>query len=87
MEKGNLLESETIEKIAASLNVSVNVFFGIRDVEEGSYIVSDLLDIINIILNDDEISIDGKVMTENEKSEFIYLTEMYINNVISKRSK
>ena len=85
--KRQSLRSETIEKIAASLNVSVNVLFGIRDVEEGSYIVSDLLDIINIILNDDEISIDGKVMTENEKSEFIYLTEMYINNVISKRSK
>ena len=85
--KRQSLRSETIEKIATSLNVSVNILFGIRDVEEGSYIVSDLLDIINIILNDDEISIDGKVMTKNEKSEFIYLTEMYINNVISKRSK
>lgn len=85
--KRQSLRSETIEKIATSLNVSVNVLFGIRDVEEGSYIVSDLLDIINIILNDDEISIDGKVMTKNEKSEFISLTEMYINNVISKRSK
>ncbi|WP_294364738.1 helix-turn-helix transcriptional regulator [uncultured Clostridium sp.] len=85
--KRQSLRSETIEKIATTLKVPVNVLFGIENVEEGSYVVSDLLDAINMILNDDEISIGGKVMTKNEKSEFISLVEMYVNSVISKRSK
>lgn len=85
--KRQSLRSETIERIANALKVPVNTLFGMENVAEGSYIISDLLDAINMILNDDEISIEGQIMTKEEKTEFKNLTEMYINNVLSKRRK
>lgn len=85
--KRQSLRSETIEKIANSLNVQVNTLFGIKNIDEGTYVVSDLLETINLILNDDEISIDGQIMTNEEKSEFKNLTEMYVNNILSKRRR
>lgn len=85
--KRQSLRSETIERIANALNVPVNTLFGMEDIAEGSYIISDLLDAINMILSDDEISIEGQMMTKEEKSEFKSLTEMYVNNVLSKRRK
>lgn len=85
--KRHSLRSETIEKIANTLNIPVNALFGMNDIEEGSYVVSDLLEAVNLILNDEEISIEGQIMTKEEKSEFKSLTEMYVNNVLSKRRK
>ncbi|MGG7057559.1 helix-turn-helix domain-containing protein [Clostridium tertium] len=85
--KRQSLRSETIEKIANTLKVPVNSLFGMEEISEGSYVISDLLDAIKFLLNDDEISIDGQIMNENEKKEFLNLVNMYINNVVHERNK
>lgn len=85
--KRQSLRSETIEKIANTLNVPVNSLFGIEEIAEGSYVVSELLDGIKFLLNDDEISIDGQLMSEKEKKDFLCLVNMFVNNIAHERNK
>lgn len=85
--KRQSLRSETIEKIANTLKVPVNSLFGMEEIQEGSYVVSDLVDGIKFLLNDDEISIDGQLMSEKEKNDFLNLVNMFVNNIAHERNK
>ena len=81
------LRSETIVKIAKALNVDISKII----TKEKNLIDTnkslDLLENVNSIISCDEISIDGKIMSKEEKIEFIKLTKMYINSVIETRRK
>lgn len=82
--KRKSLRTESLEKIALALNVSVNDLISI---DEGSYEVSDLYEAIRIILSDDEISIDNIALTKEEKEQFLFTVQIAINTIKTNRNK
>jgi len=82
--KRSSLRSETIQKISEALNVDVNDLFS---TDEGTYEVTDLETTIRIILTDDEISIDDKIMTKEEKDQFLFAMQLAINTIRENRKK
>lgn len=76
------LRSQTIEKLANALGVTANDLFNIN---EGEYEVSDLSESIQIILSDDDLSINGKKMSPAEKEKFRFGVEILINTIIANR--
>lgn len=82
--KRKSLRTESVEKIANALELNVNDLFS---VDEGSYEVSDLYEAINIILSDDEISIDNMKLNNDEKEQFLFASQMAINTIRTNRKK
>lgn len=78
------LRSETIQRLADALEVTANDLFNISD---GEYTVTDLSESIQIILSDDDVSIEGKKMTPQEKKQFIFGVEVLINTILANREK
>ncbi|WP_061342983.1 helix-turn-helix domain-containing protein [Clostridium botulinum] len=76
------LRSQTIEKLATALGITANDLFNIN---EGEYTVSDLSESIQIILSDDDISINGKKMSPTEKENFRFGIDILINTIIANR--
>ncbi|MEG2412892.1 MAG: helix-turn-helix transcriptional regulator [Clostridium sp.] len=84
IETGNRqsLRSETLEKIAKALGVTTN---DLLSIDEGSYEISELSEAIDFIMQDDELLIDGKIMTMDEKHQFEFAVKMAINTIINNR--
>lgn len=78
------LRSETIQRLADALEVTANDLFNISD---GEYTIADLSESIQIILSDDDISIEGKKMSPQEKKQFIFGVEVLINTILANREK
>jgi transcriptional regulator with XRE-family HTH domain len=78
--KRNSLSIQSIQKIAGTLNTSVEELLA---TEEGTYEVTDLLDAVAFILQDEELSINGKAMSKEEKEQFRFAAEMAVNTIIS----
>lgn len=76
------LRSQTIQKLATSLGITANDLFNIN---EGEYVVSDLSESIQIILSDDDVSINGIKMSPKEKEQFIFGVDILINTILSTR--
>lgn len=58
------INSTTLEKIAAALDVSPNELLGIDIIE---HTVSDMLETLNVIFESDELEMDGIKLTSKEK--------------------
>lgn len=62
------LNSDTVDKIAKALGVTTDSLYSTQlDTE---YIVNDIYDSIDMILESDEVTIEGTEMTEKEKQQF-----------------
>nr|WP_278678625.1 helix-turn-helix transcriptional regulator [Clostridium paraputrificum] len=85
IENGNRrsLRSETVEKIAYALNVTTDDLFSSKTDKE--YIVSDLLETVDFILQDDEIAIDNIALNQNEKAQFRFAVELAIATIRNNR--
>lgn len=60
--------SETVNKLANALNVEINDLYHLDDNE--SYIVSDLMELINVLLTSDELTLNGKPLSNIEREYF-----------------
>ena len=81
--KSQNLNSKNLEKVAKALNVSTNELLGIDVVE---YTVTDLEETLKIILQSDELELDGLLVDKNEKEELEDFFNLTIN-IIRKRRK
>lgn len=76
------LTSSSIDKIARALNVTTDKLLSTNeDICE----VSDFLEAVSFILTDDDISIDGEVLTPDEKEKLKFAMEMAAITIIKKR--
>lgn len=82
--KRKSLRSESLEKIAYALGISTN---DLLNINEGTYQVADLLEAIELILADDEISIDNITLTKEEKENFKFAIQIAINTIRDNRRK
>lgn len=62
------LNTNTIEKIASTLGVKTDDLLATEDNKE--YIVSDIMQTIDVILTSDELLLDDKEMNKTEKEQF-----------------
>jgi transcriptional regulator with XRE-family HTH domain len=76
------LSGETISAIAAALETTPD---GLMSVADGVHEVTDLLDIIKYILEDEEVSINDVTMTKEEKNQFCFAAEVAMNTIIANR--
>lgn len=66
--KRQTANSETVNKLANALNVEINDLYHLDDNE--SYIVSDLVELINVLLTSDELTLNGKPLSNIEREYF-----------------
>lgn len=71
--KRQSLNSSTIEKIAAVLEVSPNKL--LSPIEDQEYIVEDIFETIDLILSSEEITLDNKEITKSEKELLKYMID------------
>lgn len=76
--KSQNLNSANLEKIAKALNIATNELLGIDVVE---YTVTDLGETLNIILDSDELELDGVLLSKSEKEELKELFIFGINSI------
>lgn len=83
--KRQTLQGDTINKIAAAFNVSVNELLG----EDGmiNFETNDLCDILSIILNGNFLELDGSTMTYEEKLLLQTNMTMFISAIRYQREK
>lgn len=77
--KRQSLQTTTVEKISNALGVSTDELFGLEIGKE--YIVSDLEETLYVILSSEEISLDGKEMTKEEKNKFLEISQILIDSI------
>ncbi|AKC63212.1 DNA-binding protein [Clostridium sporogenes] len=82
--KSKKMNSKNLEKVAKALNVTTNELLGIDIVE---YTVTDLEETLKIILQSDELEIDGLTVTENEKEELKDFFSLAVNSIKRRRKK
>lgn len=77
--KRQSLNTNTIEKIAEALNVKPDNLFGLQEGEK--YVVTDLEETLKIILQSEEMTIDGTEMTKEEKDKFLKMATVIIDSI------
>lgn len=82
--KSQSLNSSNLEKVAKALNVTTNDLLGITVVE---HTVTDLEETLNIILESDELELDGILLSSDEKEELKEFFNIAINNTRRRRTK
>lgn len=82
--KSQSLSSSNLEKVSKALNISTNDLLGIDVVE---YTVTDVEETLNIILQSDELELDGLLLTDDEKEDLQDLFAVAINNIRRRRNK
>lgn len=82
--KSKKMNSKNLEKVAKALNITTNELLGIDVVE---YTVTDLEETLKIILQSDELEIDGVPVTENEKEELEDFFSLAVNSIKRRRKK
>jgi transcriptional regulator with XRE-family HTH domain len=82
--KSKKMNSKNLEKVAKALNITTNELLGIDVVE---YTVTDLEETLKIILQSDELEIDGLPVTENEKEELEDFFSLAVNSIKRRRKK
>lgn len=82
--KSKKMNSKNLEKVAKALNITTNELLGIDIVE---YTVTDLEETLKIILQSDELEIDGLLVTENEKEELEDFFSLAVNSIKRRRKK
>ncbi|AJE11996.1 XRE family transcriptional regulator [Clostridium botulinum] len=82
--KSQKMNSKNLEKVANALNVTTNELLGIDIVE---HTVTDLEGTLKIILQSDELEIDGLPVSENEKAELEDFFNLAINSIKRRRKK
>lgn len=82
--KSKKMNSKNLEKVAKALNITTNELLGIDIVE---YTVTDLEETLKIILQSDELEIDGLPVTENEKEELEDFFSLAVNSIKRRRKK
>lgn len=65
------INTNTLEKIATALNSTQNDLLGVEIIE---YEVSDINDALNLILESDDLKLDDKFISKDEKE---YLTDLF----------
>ena len=76
------LRSESLKKVSEALGVTVDSLFSI---DQGEYVVNDLLESIQIILSDDDVQINNITMTQQEKDDFLLGVNLLIQLIKEKR--
>lgn len=79
------LNTSTVEKIAHALQISTDELFATEDNTE--YVVTDIEQTINFILSSDELALDDKEMTPEEKMQFKMATEIALNSIRTQRNR
>lgn len=82
--KSQKMNSKNLEKVANALTVTTNELLGIDVVE---HTVTDLEATLKIILQSDELEIDGLPVSENEKAELEDFFNLAINSIKRRRKK
>lgn len=82
--KSQKMNSKNLEKVAKALNITTNELLGIDVVE---YTVTDLEETLKIILQSDELEIDGLPVSENEKEELEDFFSLAVNSIKRRRKK
>lgn len=77
--KRQTLQASTIEKIANALEVPTDELFGIEDNKE--YVVEDMNELLHVILESDEITLDGIDMTKEEKEFFLKSSKVILDSI------
>lgn len=78
------INTSTLEKIAMALNCTQNDLLGVEVIE---YEVSDLNDALNLILESDDLKLDGKFISSEEKEYLLDLFEFGIKTLRKSRKK
>lgn len=79
------LRSDTISKIAKALKVTTNDLLEMQPSEEPLVSLADLDELIEVISEDEDVHIDGEVLTEREKEDLILGFKVVINLIREKR--
>lgn len=82
--KSQTLNSTNLEKIANALNISTNELLGIDVVE---YTVTDIEETLKIILESDELELDGLLLNEDEKEELQDFFSLAISKIRRRRNR
>ena len=81
--KSKNLNTNSIEKIATALNKAIDELLGFEIV----VLVDDLEETFIKLLESDEVKIDGKIMSPEEKSEIVDFMELGIEKIRRNREK
>ncbi|MGH4125640.1 MAG: helix-turn-helix domain-containing protein [Clostridium sp.] len=86
IENGNSqnLNSSTLEKVAKSLSISTNELLGIDVIE---YTVTDLEETLKMILQSDELELEGTLVTADEKEDLKDFFYLAISSIKRRREK
>lgn len=79
------LHSNTVTKIAQALKVNALDLLEMEKSDSPSYSLSDLDELIKVISEDEDVHIDGEVLTEREKEDLILGFKVVINLIREKR--
>lgn len=79
------LQSRTIEKIALALEITTDYLFEFEIHEE--YVVEDIRDAIKIVLESDEITLDGVELTYSEKLTIFNNLELSLQLIRNNRNR
>lgn len=82
--KSQNLNSANLEKVAKALNVGTNELLGIDVVE---YTVTDLGETLNIILESDELELDGLLLNDSEKDDLKEFFTFAMQSIRRRRQK
>ncbi|MGX7745898.1 helix-turn-helix domain-containing protein, partial [Rhodopseudomonas parapalustris] len=81
--KRQSLYSENVEKIAAALGVTTNVLYATE--ENVEYIANDIDQLMHMILESDELSLDDIVLSNSEKEQFKMAIDIALNSIRNQR--
>ncbi len=84
--KSKNLNTNSIEKIATALNKAIDELLGFK-IEVLEVLVDDLEETFIKLLESDEVKIDGKIMSPEEKSEIVDFMELGIEKISRNREK
>lgn len=73
------LNSSTVDKIAKALEVTTDSLYALET--EVEYVVTDIEESIDIVLSDEEIKLDGKLLTDEEKQQIKNAIESKLNEL------
>ena len=70
------LKTTSLEKIASALNVDVNELLHVKT--EVEYVVTDILETLEFVLDSDELTLDGIELSNKEKEKILNSIELTI---------
>ena len=73
------LNSSTVDKIAKALEVTTDSLYALET--EVEYVVTDIEESIDVVLSDEDLKLDGKLLTTEEKKQIKNALESKLNEL------